>query len=148
MENEAVCRLALTQIKGLGPVGMGKLLARFGSAEGVFHSKKFDWSDGTAFQSLCGRRILGHEGKKALERAKEQLVFNEEMWWPMCCMEAGRIPVDWFDAEMHLNCSSTKASYLQWGPVWSRGGHARPAIMGKRPQNNSSGLCVPMIPSS
>jgi DNA processing protein len=76
MENEAVCRLALTQIKGLGPVGMGKLLARFGSAEGVFHSKKFDWSDGTAFQSLCGRRILGHEGKKALERAKEQLVFN------------------------------------------------------------------------
>lgn len=76
MENEAVCRLALTQIKGLGPVGVGKLLARFGSAEAIFRSNKADWSDGTAFQSLCGQRILGHEGEKALQGAEEQLVLN------------------------------------------------------------------------
>ena len=76
MENEAFCRLAPTQIKGLGPVGIGKLLARFGSAEGVFHSGKDDWLDGTAFQSLCGQRILGHEGEKALKRAEEQSAHN------------------------------------------------------------------------
>jgi DNA processing protein len=76
MRDEAIFRLALTQINGLGPLRISKLLETFDSAEHIFNSTASELREKSGCSLEFAQRIISSQ-EKAFLSAREQLAINQ-----------------------------------------------------------------------
>lgn len=78
MRNEAVCRLALSKVVGIGPMTLSRLIELFGSAENILKAQRAELLEKLGSRNTLVPNILSDQTSKALDAAKEQLEINEK----------------------------------------------------------------------